>query len=130
MKNKEIEADDSIQFNCPVCGETILDFGEEEYFIGLCSHIVLSYSFAMQEFGDIDESMEDVVNEMSRRLDEEDTTMIELIEEYAQNSNCQYELYSIDDPNSVPPLYETVYLLIKMVDKKKPQKTKNGEIID
>lgn len=114
------------KFDCPVCGKIILDFGTEEYFIGRCSHVVLSYSDAMQEFGEIDESMEEVVAELEERLadneeheeddDYEEITMIELIEEYAQNSNGQYELYSIDDPNSVPPLYETIYLLIKMID--------------
>ena len=115
------------RFDCPVCGENIIDFNNEngEFFSGSCDH-VLVYSFVGQDFGDYDESMEDVVSELEERLaeneehvdddDYEELTMIDLLEEYAANSNGKYALYYINDPNSPPPLNETVYFLVRMIN--------------
>lgn len=118
------ETGDTFQFGCPVCSKTIIDFGNVdcEYLQALCSHVVLVHS--MDEFIDVDESIEEVVDEMERRMEEDkEITVIELMAEYADNSNGEYQLFCLDDPNSVPLLYVTICLLIKMLDD--TQKNKN-----
>jgi hypothetical protein len=125
------EKNDAMRFDCPVCGENIVNFHKEESFSGICPHIALSYSQSLQDFCDIDESLEEAVDEMRETLEEhegdddyEDITLIDLVAEYAGNSNGKYALYSIDDPTGEPHVYETIYFLIKMAEEKKHKRAK------
>ncbi len=125
MKSKN----DAMRFDCPVCGSTIVDFRKEESFSGICPHIALSYSSSLGDFCDIDESIEDIADEMRKKLEEheadddyKDITLIDLVAEYAAKSGGKYALYSIDDPTGEPHVYETVYFLIKMTEEKKTKK--------
>lgn len=120
------EADDAYQFDCPVCGQTIVDFrdADYEYLRTLCPHVVLVHS--MNEFVNVDESMEVVVDEMERMMEEDDgMTMTELMAEYADHSDGEYHLFCLDDPNSIPLLDVTIALLVQMTDDHETQQSKN-----
>jgi tetratricopeptide (TPR) repeat protein len=125
------------QINCPVCGKTIVNFADEsgEVF-SACSHVALVYT-RFSDYNIYDESLECIVENMSRFLEETDEDgeyniedllstdlsydndpLLNLLLTFAYDSGEKFKIYVIDDPDPLPPAYETYIFLIRMTEDK------------
>lgn len=142
MGRKEKAKDDFSKVKCPVCGKIIIK--DEEYY-GECPHVVLTYSDLANDFGYIDASLIDLVDEMEEKVKKryereeagDDDIELEYINipdlmfEFTQKSDNQYELIScFSEGLACGPISNTDYILFRITDKKKtktPKKTKQSK---
>lgn len=127
----EVYTDGAWKLNCPVCGKTLVNFRDEdgEFFNGPCPHVAL-VNTQYSDYIVYDDSLKGIVENMLKFLNENDAateddenpykekSLIDLLTEFASDSVGKFEIYAIDDPDPVPPMYETYDFLIKMVDVK------------
>ena len=112
---QEINLEENQNFNCPVCGTTILDYETGEVLVP-CSHILLMTTPALDNvFSYCKESMKLIAEDIINKIEVDSCIFLsDCMQDYTAKSNGKIEIYAVNsDMDSSAGFNFITYIMVQ-----------------